>query len=275
MEKITTDTPANVSDIPASDLQLIPGVDIDDRLREIPGFTLFRRTSGEVANPTTQGVSLRGIGSTGASRSLVLWDGVPMNDPFGGWVYWDRFPVFEIERVEISRGASTSVFGDLAMGGAIGMFSRQPTRLHLNFAYQGGNENTQDVSVGFSDLWSNWGSNFAFSGSARGFTTDGYYVVPASIRGAIDRKAGVKYATGDLRFDWIKGKDRLFGAFDALAEERPNGTWLTYNSTGLGTASVHYVHEFTHDEISFLGFRSQEQFHSTYSSISATRQTET
>jgi outer membrane cobalamin receptor len=268
---VTTDTPANITDLSAGDLQLTPGANIDDRLREIPGFTLFRRTSSVVANPTTQGVSLRGIGSTGASRTLILWDGVPMNDPFGGWVYWTRFPVAEMDRVEVSRGASTSVFGDLAMGGAVGLFSKEPSRLHLNTAYQGGNENTQDVSGSFSDSW----TNFAFSGFARGFTTDGYYVVPASIRGAVDRRAGVKFATGDLRFDWFLGKDKVFAAFDALAEERPNGTWLTYNSTGLGTASVHYVHEFAHDEFSFLGYRSQEQFHSTYSSVAANRESET
>jgi outer membrane cobalamin receptor len=270
-ETVTADTPGYVTDIPAADLQLIPGVDIDDRLRQVPGFTLFRRTSGMVANPTTQGVSLRGIGSTGASRSLVLWDGVPMNDPFGGWVYWDRFPEFDIDRVEIARGASTSVFGDLAMGGTIGLFSQAPSKLHLNVGYQGGSGNTQDVYGAFSDVW----THFAFSGFARGFTTDGYYVVPESIRGAIDRKAGVKFATGNLRFDWFLGKDKVFAAFDALAEERPNGTWLTYNSTGLGTASIHYVHEFSRDEISFLAYRSQEQFHSTYSSISANRNTET
>jgi outer membrane cobalamin receptor len=268
---VTTDTPANISDVTSSDLQLIPGNNIDDRLREIPGFTLYRRTSSEVANPTTQGVSLRGIGSTGASRSLVLWDGVPMNDPFGGWVYWDRFPIFEMDRVEVSRGASTSVFGDLAMGGAIALFSREPSQLHLNVGYQGGNENTQDVSGAFSDTW----THFAFSGAVRGFTTDGYYVVPESIRGAVDRKAGVKFATGDLRFDWFFGKDKIFASFDALAEVRPNGTWLTYNSTGLGTAALHYVHQFSRDEFSFLAYRSQEQFHSTYSSVSANRNSET
>jgi outer membrane receptor protein involved in Fe transport len=270
-EKVTTDTPANISDISVKDLQLTPGVNIDDRLREVPGFSLFRRTSSVVANPTTQGVSLRGIGSTGASRSLVLWDGVPMNDPFGGWVYWTRFPVQDLDRVEISRGASTSVFGDMAMGGAIGLFSREPSHLHANFNYQGGNKNTQDVSGGFSDLW----NHFAVSGSARGFSTDGYYVVPASVRGAIDRRAGVKFATGDLRFDWFAGKDKVFVSFDALAEERPNGTRLTYNSTGLGTAAIHYVHEFAHDEISFVGFRSEEEFHSTYSAIGAGRNAET
>jgi outer membrane receptor protein involved in Fe transport len=163
------------------------------------------------------------------------------------------------------------VFGDLAMGGAIGLFTPEASHLHLNAGYEVGNTNSQDVWGAFSDVW----THFAFSGFARGFTTDGYYVVPASVRGAIDRKAGVKFATGGLRFDWFGAKDRLFAAFDALAEERPNGTWLTYNSTGLGTAALHYVHEFSHDEISFLGFRTQDQFHSTYSAISANRNTET
>ena len=71
-------------------LQQTPGVNLDDRLRQVPGFSLFRRSSSLVANPTTQGVSLRAIGSSGASRTLVLWDGIPINDPFGGWVYWTR-----------------------------------------------------------------------------------------------------------------------------------------------------------------------------------------
>src|SRR5260221_15695 len=107
---ISTDVPAVVSVIDRQLLEEIPGVNIDDRLRSVPGFTLFRRSSSLVANPTTQGVSLRGIGGSGASRTLVLWDGIPENDPFGGWVYWDRFAPAELDRVEISRGASTSVF---------------------------------------------------------------------------------------------------------------------------------------------------------------------
>jgi Outer membrane receptor for ferrienterochelin and colicins len=80
------------------------GVNLDDRLRSVPGFSLFRRSSSLVANPTTQGVSLRGLGSSGASRTLVLWDGVPVNDPFGGWVYWTLMAPEQLERVEISRG---------------------------------------------------------------------------------------------------------------------------------------------------------------------------
>src|SRR6185369_1655284 len=59
---------------------------IDDVLRQVPGFSLFRRSGGLTTNPTAQGVSLRGVGASGASRALVLLDGVPLNSPFGGWV---------------------------------------------------------------------------------------------------------------------------------------------------------------------------------------------
>ena len=65
----------------------------DDVLRQIPSFSLFRRANSISAQPTTQGVSLRGIGPSGQSRTLVLLDGIPFNDPFGGWVYWTRVPL--------------------------------------------------------------------------------------------------------------------------------------------------------------------------------------
>jgi hypothetical protein len=82
---------------------------LDDALRATPGFTLFRRSSSRVANPTTQGVTLRGVSGSGASRTLVLADGVPLNDPFGSWVYWNRIPFAAVDRVEVVRGAT----GDL------------------------------------------------------------------------------------------------------------------------------------------------------------------
>ena len=87
---LASETPAFITVLDQQRLEQIPGTNIDDRLRQVPGFSLFRRSSSIVANPTTQGVSLRAIGSTGASRTLVLWDSIPINDPFGGWVYWTR-----------------------------------------------------------------------------------------------------------------------------------------------------------------------------------------
>jgi outer membrane receptor protein involved in Fe transport len=269
-EKIEAETPANVSVLDPTVIQETPGTNLDDRLRNVPGFSLFRRSSSRVAHPTTQGVSLRGTGSSGASRSLVLWDGIPANDPFGGWVYWSRFDPAEMGRVEVSRGASTSVFGDRAMGGAIALFSREPARHHLTAGYEGGNRNSHDLSAGYSELWSAW----ALSGYARGYSTDGYYLIAEPIRGAIDRLAGVRFVTGDVHVDHYSGAGDFFFKTDVLAEERQNGTSLTHNSTGLGTVSLRYLKAFRSDSVSLLGFHSREGFHSSFSTISADRNTE-
>jgi len=55
---------------------------------------------------------------------MILWDGIPLNDPFGGWVYWTRVAPEDLNIVEVSRGGSTSVFGNLVMGGVISLTSR-------------------------------------------------------------------------------------------------------------------------------------------------------
>ena len=78
-------------------------VALDDVLRQIPGFTLFRRSGSRTANPTAQGPSLRGIGGSGASRALVLADGVPLNDPFGGWVAWGRVPRLALAQADADQ----------------------------------------------------------------------------------------------------------------------------------------------------------------------------
>ena len=231
VDKISAETPANITVMDSTSLQQSPGTNLDDRLRDVPGFSLFRRSSSMVANPTTQGISLRGIGSSGASRTLVLWDGIPANDPFGGWVYWTQFVPGEIERAEISRGAATSIFGDRAMSGAIGIFSRPAEKLHVLAEYEYGNDSTHDISTGFSDVW----SRVAISGSARAFTSDGYFIVPESIRGRADTRANVEFITGDVRVDRYSAFGNLFFKSSVLAEERRNGTALAHNSTGLGT----------------------------------------
>jgi outer membrane cobalamin receptor len=270
VENVSTETPANVTVVGAAAIQDTAGTNLDDRLRDVPGFTLFKRSSSVVAHPTTQGVSLRGLGSSGASRTLVLWDGVPVNDPFGGWVYWTQFVPDEIQEVEISRGAATSVFGDRAMSGAIGIFSQPPQHLHLLGDYESGNRDTQDVSTGFADLW----PRVAVSVNARGFTTDGYYIVPERIRGAVDRMANVRFATGDVHVDHFTSAGNLFFRVDMLAEERGNGTEMTHNSTGLGMASLHYVKEFGSNSLSLTGYGTEEGFHSTFSTVLNNRNTE-
>lgn len=97
---------------------------LDDALREVPSLSLFRRTSSLASNATTQGVSLRAIAPSGAGRTLVTLDGVPQNDPFGGWVIWSSLPPDAIAGASVVRGAGAGPYGAGALTGTIALDER-------------------------------------------------------------------------------------------------------------------------------------------------------
>lgn len=97
---------------------------LDEALTATPGVQLFRRTSSQAANPTTQGISVRSIAGSGASRALVLLDGVPQNDPFGGWVLWTGLPTIAVEQAQVVRGAGAGPYGAGALTGTIQLSER-------------------------------------------------------------------------------------------------------------------------------------------------------
>src|SRR3712207_904126 len=138
-----------------------------------PGFHLFRRTGSRAANPTAQGVSLRGVGASGASRAVVLYDGVPLNDPFGGWVYWGRVPREGLSRAEVLRGASSSLYGSGALGGVVQFVPRESGETRLRFQTSYGTQRTPDASLYASTLLEGW----ELSLSAQTFKTGGYVLV--------------------------------------------------------------------------------------------------
>lgn len=270
-EKLSAEAPAEITAIGATKLEAMPGVHLDDRLRLVPGFSLFRRTSSLAANPTTQGVSLRGIGSTGASRSLVLWDGVPLNSPFGGWIYWNRISPDEVAEVEVSRGATTAVFGDKAMGGAIALFGKAERRA-FSAGVEGGNLAQAGARGG---VVVPLGGAFTVAARARLFDMDGYYLVPEGARGAVDTRANSRFASGQARLDHTGARHRLFARVDALAEARDNGTRLQRNSTGLGTLAAQYQRDAgARGSISLTGFHTREEYRASFSAIGAGRLTE-
>ncbi|HEY6098245.1 MAG TPA: TonB-dependent receptor plug domain-containing protein, partial [Anaeromyxobacter sp.] len=82
------DVPAAVTVVERAEIERSPTKTLDELLRIDPSFTLFRRSSSVAADPSSQGLKLRNVGASGVSRALVLVDGIPANDPFGGWVAW-------------------------------------------------------------------------------------------------------------------------------------------------------------------------------------------
>ena len=214
-----------VSVLDAEDLSRSPALVLDDHLRRIPGFSLFRRSGSLSSHPTTQGVSLRGIGPSGTSRSLVLFDGIPLNDPFGGWVYWNRIPTLALEQVEISRGASSQLYGSSALGGAIQLRPVKPSPGRLEFMAEMGNRETYDVSALASDRKGDWG----YVVSGRAFDTGGFFIVSEEERGAVDTPARVEFQSFLGRVEY----KRAYAGVNLFREDRNNGTRIQVNNSWL------------------------------------------
>src|SRR6266480_4706289 len=141
------ETAASIVVLGQKELETTAALTIDDSLRQVPGFSLFRRSGSRTANPTTQGVSLRGLGGSGASRAVILADGVPLNDPFGGWVYWDRVPRESVTRVEVLRGGSSHLYGSSALGGVVNILTKKAQSNAASLETSYGNERTPDASL--------------------------------------------------------------------------------------------------------------------------------
>jgi outer membrane receptor protein involved in Fe transport len=216
-ETRVADTPSSVVVLSKETLANSAAATTDDALRQVAGFTLFRRAGSRVANPTAQGVTLRGAGASGASRALVLDDGVPLNDPFGGWVYWARVPRAGIERIEVLRGGASDLYGSSAMGGVIQFIRKKSPGVSVDVS--AGSEATASATAFFGT------KNFTVSTDL--FSTDGFVLVRPEERGLVDVEADSRHATLDLT---ARG-ERAFARGSYYREERNNGTPLQVNDT--------------------------------------------
>lgn len=227
-ERRTGDVPASVSMLDRQDIKQSPALVADDVLRQIPTFSLFRRTSSLASHPTAQGVSLRGIGPSGVSRTLVLVDGVPVNDPFGGWVYWSRVPLESADRIEVVDGSSSSLYGNYAMGGVINFVTGPATPKTLDVKAQYGSRNTPKVDFVGSHVWGKAG--VTVDGNV--FDTDGYAIVRAGERGRVDNNAAARFWNLNVKLDYAPtDRVRAFVRAGYFNENRDNGKASTIDGT--------------------------------------------
>ncbi|MGH6870054.1 MAG: TonB-dependent receptor [Rhizomicrobium sp.] len=164
---------------------------IDAALEQVPGVSLFRRSTSLNANATTEGISLRNIAPSGAGRALVMLDGVPVNDPFGGWVIWSALPAEDIRGVDIVRGAGAGPYGAGALTGTI-LFSERDTTDGVAAA---------DVSAGSLGTYRAAASGGSELGrldlfaSAEGERSNGWILAEKPLRGPADNH--VWYGDGE------------------------------------------------------------------------------
>lgn len=262
----------SVAVIPRGSLDTSGTLTLDERLRQVPGFSLFRRAGSRTANPTTQGVSLRGVGASGASRAVALKDGVPLNDPFGSWVYWGRVPSESISEVEIVRGPASDLYGTAAVGGVIYIRTRDIDSPFASFDLGYGSEQTPFGSGLVSSKWREWGGSLA----GEYLKTDGFIPVVREQRGAVDTLANVRRSsmvpTIERRF---RSDSRVFVSADFFREVRANGTPQQRNDTRMNNFSAGADLSIAqYGQLTLRAMGGAEKYHQSFSAIAANRNSE-
>lgn len=189
---------------------------LDEALASVPAVSLFRRTSSLAANPTTQGISLRAIAPSGAGRTLVILDGVPLNDPFGGWVIWSQVPTGSLSGLDVVRGSGAGPYGAGALTGVIQLRERDTGAvLDASISERGGRR------LGASGATDAGRARLVASGLYE--TSDGYVPVRGLDAGAADQPLDLEVRAAALRADLPLGETALSLRAAAFEEERGSG----------------------------------------------------
>ena len=240
-------------------------ITLDDELRQLPGVELFRRSSSLVANPTSQGISLRGLGSTSASRTLLTEDDVPLNDPLGGWIHWQEEPELAVLSIELMRGGASDLYGSSAIGGVVSVIPARPTADMFELRSSYGGEETFDDSLLGQMKRGPWGVLAA--GGALG--TDGYIQEAPSQRGPVDQASNVHSQNGLLTAEHDGRPLRLFVRGSGFNELRHNGTPYQFNRTQLWRYAAGGDWQGPHEaSLVTRVYGSDERYRQTFSSIS-------
>lgn len=255
----------DVQTIDRKQLVNAPSHQIEDILQQIPGLQLFRRSDATSAHPTSQGVTLRALGGNASSRALVVLDGVPQADPFGGWIDWPAYDPASLEQVRVTRGGGTVPYGPGALAGVIDMTSRNDAGGEGSI--EAGSRNSVEAS-GYAGADAGGG---VLTLSGRTGRSDGFTPITAATRGPVDRPA--PYDEASLRTRWVTpvasdAELQLSGL--AFVDSRNRGVPFTANRTRGLDASARIV---GHGNLqwSALVYGQWRNFRSGFASVTADR----
>jgi len=259
------ESPVTTRTLSATQLSTTAAISLDDQVRQLPGIEMFRRSSSLVANPSSQGISARGLGSTSASRTLVTQDDVPLNDPIGGWIHWEEQPELAIQSVELVRGGASDLYGSSAIGGVLNMITVRPTHEQLTLRSSYAGEGTYDGSGLASAKLGPWG----LLASAGTLGTDGYIQEAPYQRGPVDVVSNMHSQNALFIADHTNGLLRLFLRGSGMNEARGNGTLFQANGTRLWRYATGADWQSPRGDSGVLRvYGSTEHFRQTFSSIS-------
>lgn len=246
---------------------------IDELLANDPSFSLYRRQSAVFGHPTSAGVSLRGTGATATARTLVLRDGIPQNDPFGGWISWARYNPELLSSVRIVPAAQAAVWGNQSPAGIVRLTSRELVENRTSLQFTGGTHETLGFTM-VSDLISD-DSRVAAQVAAFTLQSDGFHGLQKSQRGAVDRPLELVTNGAELRLVWRPADDlTIEPSLSYYDEERGNGTNLSRNATAALDLSLRVTKEVPSRTWQVAAYYQRRDFEALFSSVDATRSRE-
>ena len=255
----------DVQRISRRQIEQSPSHELDQLLKDVPGLELFRRSDARSGHPTSQGVTLRALGGNASSRALLVLDGVPQTDPFGGWVNWPAYDPQDLAEINIVRGGGSVANGPGALAGTIEMVSRSDSG--ASGEADGGSRDSLEargrIGVGVG------GGVLSLSG--RGERSDGFIPVTASTRGPADLPAAYREWSGRGRWVAPIGTDtELQANLDGFHDWRTRGTEFSTNRTNGADASLRLVGRGPW-QWSALGYWQWRNFMSSFASVNANR----
>jgi outer membrane receptor protein involved in Fe transport len=244
--------PLSASVIQREEALKFPGRSIDSLLRNVASVQL-QLYDADIVFPIIPSIAMRGIGvGDTATRALVLVDGLPINGGFFGNVFWNRAPPDTIEQIEVVRGASSSLFGSFAMGGAVDVITHVPERRELAIEARYGENDRLQGTLNYGDVV--LGGSTAFHFNVTHYETEGYFLVPEEGRSPIDEREAAEMTNVQGRVtarftDKAQGFVRL-GYND---QERDGGYPL--QQTDMGVADLAGGVDLDLQDVGLLNFR--------------------
>lgn len=222
------------------DIAVDPAQRLESVLGDVAGVQQFRRLDSRSANPTSQGISLRGIGGNAASRGILILDGVPQADPFFGYIPFAAYATDRIGRVRVTRGGGSGYYGSGALAGTVELESATPDAARpVSFAGAYGSRNSVDTQ-GSASLVRDGGFATLSGSYQRG---DGFVPIVAESRGPVDRPSPYRQISGAGRaVVGIGAGTELQATIQAFDDRRERGTDFSVNHAEGADASVRLAH---------------------------------
>lgn len=217
---------------------------IESVLGDVAGFQQFRRSDSRSSNPSNQGATLRALGGNASSRTLMLLDGVPIADPFFGYIPFSALAPERLSVVRVTRGGGIGAFGAGAVAGTIEMASATRDQLpdFSASAFYGSRDSTelsagltQDLGGGYVSLSGRWDRGDGFQTTPKdqrvaatvpaaydGWSTNLRAVAPLSATSELQFRATLFEDNRTLRF---KGADSMSQGQDASIRYINRGAW--------------------------------------------------